>query len=44
MALESADVVLVRGKLQDVITALSLSRVIFSRIKLNFLWAFGYNW
>jgi hypothetical protein len=44
VALESADMVLMRGKLQDVLTAISLSQAIFRRIKLNFAWAFGYNW
>jgi hypothetical protein len=44
IAIESADMVLMRGKLHDVLTALSLSRAIFRRIKINFCWAFGYNW
>ena len=44
IAIESADMVLMRGKLHDVLTALSLSRAIFRRIKINFVWAFGYNW
>jgi Cu+-exporting ATPase len=44
IAIESADMVLMRGKLHDVLTALSLSRAIFRRIKINFGWAFGYNW
>ena len=44
IAIESADMVLMRGKLHDVLTALSLSRAILRRIKINFGWAFGYNW
>eukprot|EP00611_Tribonema_gayanum_P001894 TRINITY_DN113_c3_g1_i3.p1 TRINITY_DN113_c3_g1~~TRINITY_DN113_c3_g1_i3.p1 ORF type:complete len:1168 (-),score=390.05 TRINITY_DN113_c3_g1_i3:442-3666(-) len=43
VAMESADMVLMRGKLQDVLTAISLSKAIFARIKINFAWAFGYN-
>lgn len=43
VALDSADVVLMRGKLQDVITTLSLSASILRRIKINFAWALGYN-
>lgn len=43
VAIEAADIVLVRSNLQDVVLALHLSRVVFDRIKLNFLWAIGYN-
>ena len=43
MAIETADVVLMKATLQDVITALHLSRVVMRRIRLNFVWAFGYN-
>ena len=43
VALESADVVLVRSDLRDVIVALDLARTTFRRIKLNYVWAFGYN-
>ncbi|KAG5189442.1 E1-E2 ATPase-domain-containing protein [Tribonema minus] len=43
VAMESADMVLMRGKLHDVLTAISLSKAIFARIKINFAWAFGYN-
>lgn len=35
--------VLVQSDLRDVITALALSRVTFNRIRLNFMWALGYN-
>ena len=43
MAIETADVVLMKATLQDVITALHLSRVVMRRIRLNFFWAFTYN-
>ena len=43
VAIETADVVLMKTTLQDVITALHLSRVVMRRIRLNFLWAFTYN-
>ena len=29
--------------LQDVVTALDLSRVVMRRIRINFIWAFMYN-
>ena len=43
VAIESADIVLMKSSLFDVLTALHLSRVVMSRIRLNFVWAFGYN-
>lgn len=43
VAVEAADVVLVRSSLHDVVVALHLSRVVFDRIKLNFGWALAYN-
>jgi Cu+-exporting ATPase len=43
IAAEASDLVLVRGHVQDVCTALNLSRVIFRRIQWNFLWALVYN-
>jgi len=43
IAVEAADLVLVNDKLTDVIVAIHLSKVIFQRIKLNFVWALGYN-
>ncbi|KAI8812063.1 E1-E2 ATPase-domain-containing protein [Cladochytrium replicatum] len=43
VAIEAANVVLMKPKLTDVVVALSLSRTIFSRIRANFAWATGYN-
>jgi len=43
VAVEAADMVLSRSKLSDVAVALHLSRVIFRRIQLNFLFSLGYN-
>ena len=43
IAAEASDMVLVRANVADVCTALDLSRVIFNRIKLNFLWSLLYN-
>ncbi|HUU88992.1 MAG TPA: heavy metal translocating P-type ATPase, partial [Candidatus Glassbacteria bacterium] len=43
IAIESADVTLVRGKLSSVVTAIKLSRDTFGKIKQNLFWAFFYN-
>ncbi len=43
VAIESADIVLMRGSLQDVATAIKLSRRTMKTIKQNLFWAFGYN-
>lgn len=43
IAAEASDMVLVRGNVSDVCTALDVSRVIFQRIQLNFLWSLLYN-
>lgn len=43
VAVEAADIVLVRSQLHDVVISLHLSRVVFDRIKLNFFWAMAYN-
>ncbi len=43
VAMESADVVLMSGDPQGVVTALHLSRAVMRNIKQNLGWAFGYN-
>ncbi|KAG5563193.1 hypothetical protein RHGRI_005824 [Rhododendron griersonianum] len=43
IAIEAADIVLMKSYLEDVITAIDLSRKAFSRIRLNYIWALGYN-
>lgn len=43
VAAESADVILMSGDLRGVPTARALSRATLSNIRLNLLWAFGYN-
>lgn len=43
IAIETADMVLMKSDLADVLTAIDLSRTIFRRIRLNYLWALGYN-
>lgn len=43
VAVESADIVLMRGDLNEVATAISLSRATIRNIKQNLFWAFFYN-
>lgn len=43
VAIESADIVLMRSDLMDVITAVRLSNATIRNIKQNLFWAFGYN-
>ena len=43
IAIEAADYVLMRDDLEDVLTAIDLSKKTFDRIKLNYIWAMGYN-
>ena len=43
VAIESADIVLMRGDLRAVATAMSLSRAVLNNIRQNLIWAFGYN-
>ena len=43
VAMESADVVLIRSDLQDAVTAVRLSRKVMRVIKENLFWAFFYN-
>lgn len=43
IAIEAADVTLVRGDLSTLVTAVRLSGAIFRKIKENFFWAWFYN-
>ena len=43
VAMESADIVLMRSDLMDVPTAIKLSKSTIRNIKQNLFWAFGYN-
>lgn len=43
MAIEAADIVLMRSDLLDVVAALYLSRAIFGTIRRNLVWACVYN-
>lgn len=43
IAVEAASIVLMRSNLLDVAASLHLSRRIFRQIKLNYVWATGYN-
>ena len=43
VAMESADIVLIRSDLMDVPTAIQLSKSTIRNIKQNLFWAFGYN-
>lgn len=43
IAMETADIVLMRDQLTDVLAALDLGRSTFNKIRQNLAWAFGYN-
>ncbi|XP_071710892.1 copper-transporting ATPase RAN1-like isoform X2 [Rutidosis leptorrhynchoides] len=43
IAIEAADYVLMKNNLEDVITAIDLSRKTFARIRLNYVFAMAYN-
>ena len=43
IAMESADVILMRGDLRGVETAIRMSRATMRNIRQNLVWAFGYN-
>ncbi|MGB3762940.1 MAG: heavy metal translocating P-type ATPase [Ornithinimicrobium sp.] len=43
VAMESADIVLMRSDVESVVTAIGLSRETLKVIKQNLAWAFGYN-
>ncbi len=43
VAVEAGDIVLMKGALDGVLTALALSRATVANIRQNLFWAFGYN-
>ncbi|KAI3948412.1 hypothetical protein MKW92_025403 [Papaver armeniacum] len=43
IAIEVANIVLMRSNLEDVVTAIDLSTKSFNRIRLNYVWALAYN-
>lgn len=43
IAIESADIVLMKDSLADVVTAMDLSRAVIRNIHMNLFWAFFYN-
>jgi len=43
VAIESAEIVLIKDDVMDVVAAVQLSRKVMSRIKQNLFWAFAYN-
>lgn len=43
IAIESADIVLMKNNLEDVVTALGLGKAVIRNIKTNLFWAFFYN-
>lgn len=43
VAIDAADIVIMKSSLEDVITAIDLSHKTLSRIQLNYVWALGYN-
>ncbi|HWT76642.1 MAG TPA: heavy metal translocating P-type ATPase [Mobilitalea sp.] len=43
IAIESADIVLMKSNLKDVVTAIKLSKVTMRNIRQNLFWAFFYN-
>ena len=43
IAIDSADIVLMKNSLTDIITAFTLSKAVIKNIKMNLFWAFFYN-
>lgn len=43
IAIESADIVLIKNSLLDVVSAIDLSEAVIRNIKMNLFWAFFYN-
>ncbi|MBD2300916.1 cation-translocating P-type ATPase [Nostoc sp. FACHB-190] len=43
VAMETAEIILMRDRLSDVVESISLSRATFNKIRQNLFWAFAYN-
>ena len=43
VAVETAGIILMRGRLMDVVESIELSRATFNKIRQNLFWAFSYN-
>ncbi len=43
IAIDSADIVLMKSSLKDIVTAVELSKSVIRNIKINLFWAFFYN-
>jgi Cu2+-exporting ATPase len=43
VAMETAEIILMRDRLSDVVQSIQLSRATFSKIRQNLFWAFAYN-
>jgi len=43
VAIKTAEIILTRGKLSDVITAIHLSQITLTKIQQNLFWALSYN-
>ena len=43
IAMESGDVVVMEGDLENVVAAIQFSKKVMARIKQNIFWAFAYN-
>ena len=43
IAIDSADIVLMKSNLLDIVTAINLSKAVIKNIKMNLFWAFFYN-
>ena len=43
VAKETGDIILIRGDLRDVVSAVEVARATMNKVKQNLCWAFGYN-
>lgn len=43
VAMETAEIILIRDRLNDVVESIQLSRATFNKIRQNLFWAFAYN-